>query len=387
MNYIIENGDIYTPTEIVECGSLIIRNGRIDDILPYDSVGLINHNHESFTRIDAHRSVVVPGFVDLHVHGGGGADITDESPDDLEKMVNLHLKNGTTSQILTTFSGTTPDELKQQVKRIGQAKEFNEAIRGIHLEGPFLNPNYCGMYPAESFMLPDEDFLKKLVELSDDSIRMITIAPELKGALDIISYCAQNDIISALGHSEADYELVMKSITLGLSTVTHIFNAMPQLHHRRPGAIGAALMDDRLSVQLISDGIHLHPLIIKMIIQLKGFHDVCLITDAMRAAGMPDGDYKLGRMGTVHLEGGCVRADDGTLASTPLTMLQSLRNILGFGDASFLKAVHMVSTTPARVIGMGEYIGSIKKGYDADIVVINRDLNIDYVFLKGERVV
>ena len=269
-------------------------------------------------------------------------------PNSWRELVNTHLINGTTSQVLTTFSGSSSESLRKQVKRISEAMDFNPAIRGIHLEGPFLNPEFCGMYPADSFMLPDEKFLAQLVELSQGNIRMLTIAPELEGALDLISYCTQNDIATSLGHSGANYELVMKSITLGLSTVTHIFNAMPQLHHRNPGAIGAGLMDDRLTAQLICDGIHLHPLIVKMIMKLKGCHNVCLITDAMRAAGMPNGEYQLGEIGTVNLEDGCVRSDEGTLASTPLTMLQSLRNILGFGDVSFSKAVHMLSTTPAR---------------------------------------
>ncbi len=387
MNYIIENGDIYTPEGIVECGSLVVNNSRIESVIPYDSIEGVNVASQSYTRVDAYRCVVIPGFIDLHVHGGGGADITDESPEQLDRLVNEHLRSGTTSQILTTFSGSTAKSIRQQVKRIADAMDFYPSVRGIHLEGPFLNPSFCGMYPAESFMLPDEDFLKSLVELSQDNIRMITIAPELEGALDLIGYCTQNDIVTSLGHSNASYELVMKSITLGLSTVTHVFNAMPQLHHRNPGSIGAALMDDRLSVQVICDGIHLHPLIINMLIKLKGHHNICLITDAMRAAGMPDGDYQLGEIGTVHLEHGCVRADDGTLASTPLTMLQSLRNILGFGDVSFIKAVHMLSSTPARVLGMGEYLGSIKKGYDADIVVLDRELNIVHVFLKGEKVI
>ena len=382
MNYIIKNGDIYTSSDIMPNGSLVINGGKISQILEADHTFLDSTN-ETYEIIDADNGVVIPGFIDLHVHGGYGSDTTDSQTKDIEKIVDCHTQHGTTGLLLSTMSGTTYDELKESVKLISNAMEQNPSIIGIHLEGPFLNKEYCGMYPSESLLEPDIKKLEELVEISRGNIRMITIAPELDGALDLISWCAQNKIVPSMGHTNADYELVRKAINLGLSHVTHIFNAMPPMHHRQPEAIGAALMDDRLSVQVICDGIHLHPLTIKMIARLKKCHNICLITDAMRATGMPEGEYMLGQFEKVRYKDGCVTSSDGTLASTAITMIDSLKNFLSFGDVSFLQALQTVCSTPAKVLGQERFIGVIEEGYDADILIIDRDLNIKNVFIKG----
>ena len=386
MNYIIENIDIYKPFEIIENGTLVIKGHKIHRIFNAGELPQSYLYDEEYTRIDSFESVLIPGFIDLHIHGGGGADVTDDSETDIAKITKRHLENGTTGLLLTTFSGCGLDDLERQIENIRKSMDFNESILGIHLEGPFLNPSYCGMYPSSSFVLPDVELLKKWIKISNDTIRMITMAPELEGALDLISFCSENSIVTSIGHTDADYELVRKAINFGASSVTHIFNAMSQLHHRDPGVVGAALMEDRLSAQIICDGIHLHPLIVKMIVQLKGAQNTYLVTDAMRAAGMSPGDYNLGKFETVRYENGAVRSKDGTLASTALTMLDSLRNILAFGDVSFMHAVHMTSTTPARLLGLQNYLGAIEEGYDADLIILDRELNLKNVFLKGKKI-
>lgn len=387
MSYLIENGDIYTPRTLVENGRLLMRGHFISGVFaPGEAWKSVINEDEQVTHIDAQGGVVIPGFIDLHVHGGGGADITDETPESIDKIVQFHLNNGTTGLLLSTMSGTTYDELKRQVDLIGKSMEIHDSLVGIHLEGPYLNPKYAGMYPPETFRIPRIEECEELNTVSDHHIRMITIAPELENALDLISYCAQHGIVASLGHSNADYEMVMKAITLGVSHVTHVCNAMPPLHHRAPGVLGASLMDDRLSVQVICDGIHLHPLIVKMILRLKGAHQVCLVTDAMRAAGMPEGDYMLGKFMKVHYRNGYVTSDNGSLSSSPLSMLQAFRNILAFGDISFSQAIHTVSTTPSRVLGLGNYIGALEEGYDADVLILDRELNIQHIFLKGKLV-
>ncbi|MCB1196599.1 N-acetylglucosamine-6-phosphate deacetylase, partial [bacterium] len=306
MNYLIHNCDVYTSHDIVENGLVLIKGSRIERIFPssYNTHDL--NLATNINRIDAKGGVVIPGFIDLHVHGGYNVDVTNESTDELSKMVNFHLKNGSTGLLLTTLSGSSINELKNQVKTLSRMLEFHESVLGIHLEGPFLNPQFRGMFPADAFRKPSLNELKELVEISENTIRMITIAPELDGALDIINWCSQNGIIASFGHSGADYETVRKAINLGLKHTTHVFNAMVPLHHRHPGGLGAALMDDRLSVQVICDGIHLHPLIIQMLVRLKGHHNICLITDANRSAGMPDGEYPLGNFGTVYYRDGRV---------------------------------------------------------------------------------
>ena len=386
MNYIIENINIYKPFEIIENGTLVTKGHKIHRIYNADELPQSYLYDKNYTRIDSFESILIPGFIDLHIHGGGGADVTDDSETDIDRIAKLHLEYGTTGLLLTTFSGCSLKTFEQQIKNIRKTMEFNESILGIHLEGPFLNPSYCGMYPSSSFVEPDIELLKKWMKISGDTIRMITIAPELKGAFEFISFCAENGIVTSIGHTEADYELVRKAINFGSSSVTHLFNAMSQLHHRAPGAIGAALMEDRLAAQIICDGIHLHPLIVKLVAQLKGAHNTYLVTDAMRAAGMSYGEYKLGRFETVTYKNGAVRSEQGTLASTALTMLDSLKNILAFGDVSFLQAIHMTSTTPARVLGMQNYLGAIEEGYDADLLVLDKELNIKHTFLKGKKI-
>jgi len=385
MNYVIKNGDIYTPEDIIDKGLLVLKGRKIHRILYPDSIDQWNIDGD-YTVIDAQGDVVVPGFIDLHIHGGAGADTTDSTVEDIRKIADFHLQNGTTGLLLSTMSGSSRDDLKQQVNLISQTMEYCDSILGIHLEGPYLNPDYSGMYPSSTFRLPDVNEIKELMDISFNNIRMITIAPELEGALDLIGWCAGHGIVPSLGHSKADYELILKSIALGLSHVTHIFNAMPALHHRDPGAVGAALMDDRLSVQVICDGIHLHPLIIKMIVRLKNCHNICLVTDAMRAAGMPEGTYNLGKFMKVEYKNGCIRSQEGGLASTPMTMIESFKNLIAFGDISFSQAIQAVSATPAKVLGIADITGSISEGYDADILILDRELNIKNIFLKGEQV-
>ncbi len=385
MDYLIENGDIYTPYSIIENGKVLIKGHKIAKILKKEE-SLTAAEEIAAHVIDAQGGVVIPGFIDLHIHGGAGADTTDETPESIDKIVKFHLDNGTTGMLLSTMSGSPFADLKRQLGVIQSSMDIHESVIGIHLEGPYLNPLYCGMYPPATLRKPDIDEFKELIDLSYNNIRMLTIAPELEGAFDLIRYCSQNAIVASMGHSEADYETIRKAITFGLSHVTHVCNAMKPLHHRQPGALGASLMDNRLSVQVICDGIHLHPLIVKMIMRLKGSRNVCLITDAMRAAGMPEGDYMLGKFENVHFQNGFVTSDDGALASTALTMLQSFRNILAFGDISFSQAINTVSTTPAHVLGLGNYIGSIDVGYDADILILDRDLNIQHTLLKGTPV-
>ena len=387
MNYIIENIDIYKPFEIIENGTLVIKGTKIHRIYNLNELPQSYLYDKDYTRIDSFESVLIPGFIDLHIHGGGGADVTDDNETDIDKITKLHLQNGTTGLLLTTYCEYGKKSIEQQINNIRKTMEFNESILGIHLEGPFLNPDYCGMYPSNSFLDPDIELLKKWIELSGDTIRMITLAPELKDGLELISFCAQNGIVTSIGHTKADYEQIRKAVNFGASSVTHIFNAMPQLHHREPGAVGAALMDELLSAQIICDGIHLHPLIVKLIVMLKGAQNSYLVTDAMRAAGMPYGEYKLGTFETINYKNGAVRSKDGTLASTALTMLDSLKNILAFGDVSFLQAIHMASTTPARLLGLQKYLGSIEEGYDADLLILDKELNIKNVFLKGKKII
>ena len=386
MNYLIENCDIYCPNEIIENGILMIKGSRIHRI--FSSTGDVHQitQESEVTRLDAKGGVVVPGFIDLHVHGGYNVDVTDNSLDNLGKMINFHLTKGTTGLLLTTLSGSCLTELKQQVAILSKLMDYHHSILGIHLEGPFLNTNYRGMFPADAFRQPCLKELQELVDISDNSIRMITIAPELEGAMDLINWCSQNGIVASFGHSGADYETVRKAINMGLSQATHVFNAMVPLHHRNPGGLGTALMDDRLSVQVICDGIHLHPLIIQMLVRLKGPQNICLITDANRSAGMPYGEYELGTFGTVHYNDGRVTSANGQLAGTALTMIESFRNILSFGQISFLNALHTVSTTPACSLGLSNFIGSIQEGNDADLLILDRELHITDIFLKGAQV-
>lgn len=377
-NIIISNGNIITPFYSFK-GSIIVKEGKI--------IALDKKNNvpNGFEVIDAENKFVVPGFIDIHVHGGGGADIMDGTKTAIKKVAETHCRCGTTSFLPTTMTMNN-DKITSSLKNINKVYlegTGSAEILGIHLEGPYINPEKKGAQKEIDISKPSISEFQKFNEASGNLIKMITIAPETTGAIGFIDQLSGYKIIVSIGHSDATYEQVMKSINAGLSHVTHIFNAMRGLHHREPGVVGAALSSSELSIELIADGIHVHPKVMEILIKLKGAEKIILITDAMRAAGKPDGKYDLGGQEVI-VKNGQAKLKNGTIAGSVLTMDKAIRNLVETVGISLIEAIQMATISPAECLGIEGKKGSLKPGKDADIVILNRELEVELTMVKGK---
>lgn len=324
---------------------------------------------------------VAPGFIDLHVHGGGGADFMDAHPDAVHTIAVFHAAHGTTT-LLATLVPAPLDHMRRAMEAVAEAAE--PGIAGLYLEGPFVSPAKKGAFRPNSLHLPAVDALRTLVEGYEELVRVVTFAPELPGAEGILAETLALGAVPAVGHTAATYDQAMEAIAHGARHFTHLWNAMSGLHHREPGPVGAALDADAW-VELIVDGIHLHPATVRLVAKAKGFDRICLVTDAMSAAGLPDGEYSLGGL-PVFVHDGVARLADGTLAGSTLTMDRAVRNFMEFTGCSLPQAVRTASLTPARLLGIADRKGSLEVGKDADLVVFDEELNIHYTIVGGEIV-
>lgn len=328
--------------------------------------------------------IVVPGFVDMHVHGGGGASFTDG---DTARAAEFHLGHGTTS-MLASLVTAGPEELLSAVGALAEATRGG-LIDGIHLEGPWLSPARCGAHDHNKMRPPALTEVEAVLNAADGAVRMVTLAPELPGSNAAIRRFVEADVVVAVGHTNASYEQTHHAIALGATVGTHLFNAMPPLHHREPGPALALLADQRVTVELIADGVHVHPDVVRTVIQWVGPDRVAVVTDAIAAAGYGDGAYRLGSV-PIDVESGVARVrGTSTIAGSTATMDQLFRAVAGLGgdtetdrDAALLAAVQTTSTTPARALRL-DRVGSLRPGYDADLVVLEGDLQIRAIMRHG----
>jgi N-acetylglucosamine-6-phosphate deacetylase len=379
---IISNGTIITPFQLLEDRVVIIEKEKIIAITDIKEDIAILENVEV---IEARNKFIVPGYIDIHVHGGGGSDVTDGEYEDIKQIAITHSRFGTTA-FLPTAATMDKDKIIKSLKSIHEAKSKGTGaaeILGIHLEGPYINPEKKGAQKEEDIKkISIEEFLE-FNRASDNLIRLVTIAPEMPGAIDFIRWLHKQGIIISVGHSNATYKQVQEGIQAGLSHITHTFNAMSGLHHREPGVVGAALSSPKLTVEIIADGIHLHPVVIKILIQAKESEKIMLITDAMKATGIVEGIYHVnGREVTVAK--GQARLKDGTLAGSVLTMDKAVRNLVTKVGISLMKAVQMASFNPAKCLGIDDRKGSLEPGKDADIVILNKNLEAELTMVAGK---
>ena len=381
---LISHGTIITPFQLLEDRAIIIEKGKIIDIT--DKKENITVPIEAEV-IEARDKFVVPGFIDIHVHGGGGSDVMDGEYEAIKQIAITHSRFGTTAFLPTTMTMSKNKIIKSlksiyetMLKGTGAAE-----ILGIHLEGPYINPEKKGAQKEEDIKKVSIDGFLEFNKASGNSIRLVTIAPEMLGAIDFIHWLHKQGIIVSVGHSNATYKQVQEGIQAGLSHVTHIFNAMRGLHHREPGVVGAALSSPKLAVEIIADGIHLHPVVIKILIQTKESEKIVLITDAMRATGMSEGIYDLAGQ-EVAVAKGQARLKDGTLAGSVLTMDKAVRNLVSNVGVSLMEAVQMATFNPAKCLGVEDRKGSLEPGKDADIVILNRKLEVELTMIAGEVV-
>ena len=369
---------IVTPLGTI-AGHVSIREGRIDAVGP----------GSRDQALDLGDRWLVPGYIDTHVHGGGGAQFNTADPDEVAAVARFHAAHGTTA-LLATIVPAPARELAAALGAIARCvpatRPGGAAVLGAHLEGPFLNPGLAGALDPGDFLEPDERVLGRLLAAGGESVRMMTLAPELPGALELVPRLAGAGVIVSIGHSDASYAQAHAAAAAGARSATHLFNAMPPFHHREPGVLGATLDLPELNCELICDGIHVAPAAVRLAYRAKGQSGVRLITDATAAAGMPPGEYRLGAASFVVAEGAAPGAANGTIAGSTLTMDDAVRNAVRFLELPVEQVVALASANPARLLGLDARKGAIAAGFDADLTVLNDELHACATMVAGRWV-
>jgi len=327
----------------------------------------------------------VPGFVDMHVHGGGGASYTDGDPDEVRRASDFHRANGTTTTVTSTVSAAPADLLRIVERLRTQVRAGISA--GIHLEGPWISHDRCGAHDPATLRSPASDEIDRILDVAEGTVAMVTLAPELPGAMAAIDRFVAAGVTVAIGHTDATYDQVREAIGRGARVATHLFNAMAPLMHREPGPPLALMDDPRVVVELIGDGTHLHPALVRDVQRAVGFDRVALVTDAMVAAGMPDGAYRLGSLGVTVSDGVARIGETGAIAGSTATMgglfARTVAGLVGrsgeITDEILIGCAAMTSGNPARILGRAD-IGALIPGRRADVVVLDSDCRIEKVF-------
>ncbi|MFI2203708.1 N-acetylglucosamine-6-phosphate deacetylase [Streptomyces sp. NPDC020192] len=373
------------PRLVLTGARVVLPGGVVDDgRVSVEGTKITATAAESAQRLDLTGHWLVPGFVDIHNHGGGGASFSG-TLDDILKATRTHRLHGTT----TLVASTVTDEMDLLVRQAGLLSELAEQgeIAGIHFEGPFISPCRKGAHSEELLRDPDPAEVRKLIDAARGRATMVTLATELPGGIDSVRLLAEHGVIAAIGHTDATYEQTVEAIDAGATVATHLFNAMPPLGHRAPGPITALLEDERVTVELINDGTHLHPAALELAFHHAGADRVAFITDAMDAAGIGDGRYMLGPLEVEVSEGVARLVEGGSIAGSTLTLDRAFKRAVTIDRLSVEDAVRALSVNPARLLGLSDRIGSLEPGKDADLVVLDADFDLKGVMRRGEWVV
>ncbi|MFC4033572.1 N-acetylglucosamine-6-phosphate deacetylase [Streptomyces polygonati] len=328
---------------------------------------------------------IVPGFVDLHNHGGGGASFTSGTAEEILTGVRTHREHGTTTLVASTVTNDL-GVLARQAALLSELVEQGD-LAGIHYEGPFISPCRKGAHDEGLLRHPDPAEVRALVEAGRGAVKMVTLATELPGGIASVRLLADLGVIAAVGHTDASYEQTREAIDAGATVATHLFNAMPPLQHRLPGPIVALLEDERVTVELINDGTHLHPSVLRLAFGSAGAGRVAFITDAMDAAGFGDGMYDLGPMKVEVLRGVARLVEGGSIAGSTLTLDTAFKRAVTLDGLSLTDTVRAISTNPARLLGLSDRVGTLEPGKDADLVVLDEAYDLVGVMRKGEWVI
>lgn len=333
--------------------------------------------------VDLGGRLLVPGWVDIHVHGGGGASFDDGDPERALAAVDLHRRHGTTSLVAGLVTAS-PAALLRQVAALAELCEAGE-LAGIHLEGPYLATQRCGAHDPVLLRSPDLAEFQRILRAGRGHVRMITLAPELPGALELVRAAVSEGVVAAVGHTDADYATVCAAFDAGATVATHLFNQMRPLHHRDPGPVAAALTDDRVTVEVINDGVHLHPAVVRMAWAAAGADRTAFVTDAMAAAGLGDGDYTLGGRRVRVADGTARLADTGAIAGSTITLADAVRRAVRDLGIPLAAAVRAASTVPAAALRLAD-VGALLPGRYADLVVLEPDGTLHAVYHRGRPV-
>ncbi|MFJ9125753.1 N-acetylglucosamine-6-phosphate deacetylase [Streptomyces sp. NPDC102340] len=368
---VLAGAKVVLPTGTVTDGRVIVDGRKIAGSAPEDA-----------ETVDLTGHWVVPGFVDMHNHGGGGASFTSGAIDEILTGVRTHQQHGTTT-IVASFVTGDMDFLVQRAGLLSELAEHGE-IAGIHFEGPFISPCRKGAHDETLLRDPDPAEVRKLIDAARGQAKMVTLATELPGGIDSVRLLTEHGVIAAIGHTDATYEQTAAAIDAGATVATHLFNAMPPLGHRAPGPIAALLEDDRITVELINDGTHLHPAALELAFHHKGAEKVAFITDAMDAAGFGDGRYMLGPL-EVEVKDSVARlVEGGSIAGSTLTLDRAFKRAVTIDKLPVEDVVRAISANPAQLLGMYDTVGSLEPGKDADLVVLDAEFEVKGVLRKGE---
>jgi N-acetylglucosamine-6-phosphate deacetylase len=383
---LLHAGRLLTPTSEITNAGILIREGVIEELGLREGMRLPVGAQE----ISAIGKTAIPGFVDVHIHGAGGRDVMEGSADALASVTKTVARHGTTSMVATTVTAS-PDDTIRSVEGIAhyisqqhETDDTRAEVLGIHFEGPFLSPARRGVHPPEWLQLPSSEMLGKLLQAAAGNAQILTIAPELLGAMPCIDAARNAGMVVAMGHTDATYEQARAAIAHGVHHAVHVYNAMRPFSHRDSGVIGAVLTSPEVSAELIADGVHVEEIAMKVLLQAKGPEHMILISDGISATGMPDGKYILGKL-EVTVSGGICRNSEGKLAGSTLTLDRALRNIVGLG-VPFADAVRMLTLNPASLLGIEFKKGVLRVGADADIVLLDEELQLANVWVRGAAV-
>jgi len=377
----------FTPAGELHDAGILVRDGVIEAVAPRYSLTLPDGAQE----IVAKDKIAAPGFVDVHIHGAAGHDVMEGTEEALSAIASSIGSHGTTSFVATTVTAN-PDAICKSSEGIARyiAVQHEKSIRGaevlgVHFEGPFISPIRRGVHPPEWLKLPSADLLEKFVEAAHGNALILTIAPELLGAMPCIDTARKSGMVVGIGHTDATYEQTRAAMARGAHHAIHTYNAMRPFSHRDAGVIGAVLTSPDITAELIADGVHVDETAMRLLLQAKGAGGVVLISDGISATGMPDGNYQLGGF-EVTVSGGICRNSEGKLAGSTLTLDRALRNIVGLG-ASLHDALQMLTLNPAKLLGIEHKKGVLRESADADIVLLNEGLEVTQVYARGLPVV
>lgn len=384
-NLYLTNATIVIEKSILHDGYIHIKEGIIETVGEMADCPSFKEEDRVFDCRG--KQYVIPGMIDIHVHGAAGCDFMDSNQEAYEEIALALAKEGTTSFLATTMTNPVQQISKALINLTKYMQNSNGAgvaeMVGIHLEGPFINKEQKGAQPEKEILPPDVTMFKEWQELAREMIKIITFAPELDNKFELVTVLKEMGVVPSMGHTNASYDSAISAIDHGVSHATHLFNGMKGLHHRDPGVVGAALISEEVFVEIIPDGIHFHPDLLKLIVRMKGLERIMVITDGIRAKGMPDGDYDLGGQLVSVLDGKCTLSSNGSLAGSIVTMNDARLNIEKWLGLSIYDQIQITSKNQAKRLGLYNRKGSIEAGKDADIVVIGRNGQPELTICRG----